>query len=47
MNPKFTKFLDEHKDITLIGLAWAGFWRLYLVVIGIAFLFGCLSALAG
>lgn len=32
MNPKLEKFLEENKEITLIGLAWALWWRLYVAI---------------
>lgn len=36
MNPKLKDFIDDNEDITLIGIAWSAFWRLYVVFIGIA-----------
>jgi hypothetical protein len=30
INPKLTEFLDKNKEITLVGLVWAGFWRMYV-----------------
>ena len=35
MNPKLLKFLDEYKDMSLIGFAWALYWRLTLTIMGI------------
>ena len=32
INPKVKDFLEEHKDVTIIGFAWACYWRLTLVV---------------
>ncbi len=46
MNPKITKFLSDNTDITLIGLAWSLFWRLYLVIIGVAVVIGVLTNLS-
>jgi len=44
-NPSLRKFLNEKKDITVMGLWWAGYWRLqlgicafYLAIILIAML---------
>jgi hypothetical protein len=45
MNPKFTKFLEDNKDMTLMGLAWALGWRLYLCVAGIVILLAIISNL--
>lgn len=47
MNPKLEKFLEEYKDMTLIGFAWALYWRLTLTVMGVylafAFVIGGLA----
>jgi len=45
MNPKFTKFLEENQNITLVGMGWALVWRLYALLIAVAFGLGILSAL--
>jgi hypothetical protein len=49
MNPKLTKFVEEFENITLLGLFWAMYWRVFAIVvggaIGIAFLAGFFSAL--
>lgn len=34
-NPKLIDFLEKNKNVTLIGTAWALYWRLALVVGGI------------
>ena len=34
-NPKVSEFLAEHKDITIIGLYWAGYWRFVVAIYGI------------
>ena len=34
-NPHLKKFLDENKDLTVMGLFWSGYWRLSAIVIGI------------
>ena len=38
-NPKVSDFTKEYKDLTVIGLFWAGYWRLVLAVWGILFAF--------
>jgi len=45
MNPRFDKFLEENKHITVLGVAWAFFWRMYIVLFGIGFFVGVLSAI--
>lgn len=30
MNPTIKKFLADNKDVTVLGLYWAGFWRFML-----------------
>ncbi len=34
-NPTVKDFLKENKDLTLVGLYWAGYWRFALIVLGI------------
>jgi hypothetical protein len=34
-NPKVKDFLKLYDDVTLIGLFWAGYWRLSLIVMGV------------
>ena len=34
-NPKVDDFLKEHPKLTLLGLAWAGYWRLALVFMAV------------
>lgn len=36
-NPKVRDFLEEKKDLTLMGLYWAGHWRFALVTGGAMF----------
>lgn len=36
-NPTLDEFVEEKKDLTVIGLYWAGLWRLYALVFIIAF----------
>jgi len=37
MNPKISKFIKDHPDMTVVGLAWALYWRLILTFITIYF----------
>lgn len=41
-NPTVKEFTEEHKDMTLIGLAWALWWRVYAIVFIVAFFVGIL-----
>jgi len=45
-NPKIKDYLKDKPDKTLIGLFWAGWWRLMLVIYGAAFGLGMLTVLA-
>jgi len=45
MNPKIKDFLEQYKEITIVSFAWALFWRLYLVIIGIALMAGVFVAI--
>lgn len=45
MNPKFDAFLKDNKEMTMIGLAWSLFWRLYAVILGVVFALAFFSAL--
>ena len=45
-NPKVKDFLKDNEHITVIGLYWAGYWRLALIVGGI-YLGIMILALAG
>lgn len=40
LNPKVKDFLEKHKEMTLIDLAWSLFWRLYVTIILVAFIAG-------
>lgn len=31
-NPKVSDFLNNKKDITVMGFFWSGFWRLVIVL---------------
>jgi len=44
-NPTVEKFLKENKDVTVIGLFWAGYWRLYLIIFGAIMFFAVLTEL--
>lgn len=33
-NPKVKDFLEANKDVSIIGLYWAGYWRLALCIFG-------------
>lgn len=35
MNPKWIKFVEEHPNMTLLGLSWALYWRLAVVTFGV------------
>ena len=36
-NPTVKEFLKENPDLTVIGIYWAGCWRLNLIIWGIYF----------
>lgn len=44
MNPKLKHFIEDNEDITLIGIAWSCFWRLYMIFIGVGIALAVLSA---
>ena len=46
-NPTVKEFLAEHEDLTIMGLVWAGWWRIYLVIIGVSLAFTLLGAIFG
>ena len=46
-NKKLIKFLKERPNITLIGFAWACYWRISLVVMGIYLVVMGLALLVG
>lgn len=33
-NPTIKEFLKKNPDLTVIGLCWAGWWRLYVCILG-------------
>ena len=47
MNPTLTSFLKKHKEITLIGFAWAIWWRMLVVIYGTLALVGLFLLLLG
>lgn len=34
-NPKIKDFLEQKPNLTVIGLYWAGYWRLFLAIFGV------------
>jgi len=44
-NPKVSDFLEENKNVSIIGLYWAGYWRLALCVTGGYIVFWILLAM--
>jgi len=40
-NPSVKEFLEKNKALTIIGLFWAGYWRLWLAIVA-AYLTLCL-----
>ena len=36
-NPRVSDFLERHKNITMIGMMWSLWWRLYLAIIAVSF----------
>jgi|AntAceMinimDraft_14_1070370.scaffolds.fasta_scaffold390640_2 hypothetical protein len=37
VNPKVKDFLKQHSEMTLLGLSWAIYWRMGIVIFTIAF----------
>ena len=35
MNPKLKKFLEDNPDMSILGFAWALYWRLALCFLGV------------
>ncbi|HVU06575.1 MAG TPA: hypothetical protein VHE10_02195 [Candidatus Paceibacterota bacterium] len=46
-NPHVSDFLDAHKEMTLLGLAWALFWRFSVAYGAIGIIFATLSNILG
>lgn len=46
-NPKLSDFAEQNPEITVIGLYWAGYWRLMVVVGGIALGLSILGEIVG
>lgn len=40
---KFVEFLDENPDITILGIAWACYWRMLLAIIGVYLFFAIMA----
>jgi hypothetical protein len=34
-NPKLSEFIEGKKDLTVMGLFWAGYWRFVLCIVAI------------
>ncbi len=47
VNPRLHEFLDRKKDITMIGLWWALYWRAFLVIFGGLIILGLVITLIG
>ena len=45
MNPKVSEFLTKYPEATLLSFGWALAWRLYLVILGAAFVIGFVGGL--
>ena len=35
-NPTLKEFMENKPNLTIIGLIWAGWWRLYLIIMGVS-----------
>ena len=35
MNPTYKEFMEKHPDKTVIGMAWAFYWRIVVLIIGL------------
>lgn len=47
MNPTLKTFLEENKDVTLIGLGWAIYWRFFVAYFLVVFLLAGFFSLIG
>ncbi len=47
MNPKFNKFVEDHPNMSLIGLAWACQWRLSLVITAVYLVLAVIAIVIG
>ena len=43
-NPKLSEFIKENPNLTIMGVVWAGWWRIYVTILGVCFAIGFLSA---
>jgi hypothetical protein len=44
-NPKWSEFTSAYPEMTVLGLAWALYWRLFALLFGIGVIFGILGEL--
>jgi hypothetical protein len=44
-NQKLSEFLEENKEMTVLGLSWAVFWRMYVILFAIGFVLGFLGVI--
>lgn len=44
-NPKVSEFLAEKPNVTVIGLYWAGYWRLAVCIFAVYMAFVVLAAM--
>jgi hypothetical protein len=44
-NPTLKKMQEENPDITIMGIYWAGLWRLYVLIFFIAIAFGVFAVM--
>ena len=38
LNPKFKTFMEKHPNKTMVGMAWALYWRFALVIVALEIL---------
>ena len=43
-NPKVSEFLEKNPELTVIGLFWAGYWRLVGIIVVVFLVIGILDA---
>lgn len=46
-NPKLTDFLAEKPNLTIIGLYWAGYWRLVVAIMAVYLASAIVMAILG
>ncbi|OGF26949.1 hypothetical protein A2303_01210 [Candidatus Falkowbacteria bacterium RIFOXYB2_FULL_47_14] len=47
LNPKLREFFEKKKDITIIGVMWAFYWRWLMLMLAIFLTVGILAAVIG